>query len=188
MKKLCLLAGMCFLACTVSAQVDKGFRMGVRANLGVNKAGMETSYEESADFAFSYGVDWIAEYNFSPSFFLNTGLGIENLSFKFPSISGTGSAWNAALPIHLGGRFNIGDNSNIFIQAGPQLAYGFYGSDVDWYDGSSSNYYDNVDRFRVSAGGCVGVEFSGFQIGVNVDYGFTGTQDLTIGAGIAYMF
>lgn len=187
MKKIFLVAVMAVLAMTVSAQVEQGSRMGVRANVGMSKV-----TGGDAKMALSYGVAWVAEYNFSPKLFLQSGLGLERLGWKADDIDGTVNSLYVQLPIHVGYRFNLGEVSNLFVQAGPTLGYGIAGSDIT--DGSKTiNYFDSAKRFDLSAGGRVGVEMGKYQLSLGANYGVLevfdgGGHNLNINLGFTYLF
>lgn len=180
---------MALVAISTSAQVEQGFRMGIRVNGGLsNVTGVEGD-----KMAFGYGLGWIAEYNFNPGLFLQSGIGLENIAHKEDAIDGTLNAYFAQLPIHIGYRFNIGDASSFFVQAGPTLGIGLWGSTVEWYGGGETNYFDVAKRFDLGLGGRVGVEFSKFQISAGANYGVLeafdgGGHNLSINLGLAYMF
>lgn len=184
------MAMMTVMAITASAQVEEGFRMGVRANGGVsNVAG------EGDKMTFGYGFGWIAEYNFSSNLFLQSGIGLENIAHKEEAIDGTLNACFAQLPIHIGYRFSLGDTSSFFIQEGLTLGYGLSGSKIGWYNVVVTKYFDIAKRFDLGVGGRVGVEFRNLQISGGVNYGVleaikgvNGYHNLSINLGLACMF
>lgn len=188
MKKFILTAVMTIIALTVSSQVNEGFRMGIRIN-----GGLSNVVADGTEMRFGYGVGWIAEYNFSPNLFLQSGIGLENVAHKQEAIDGTLNAYYAQLPIHIGYRFGMSESSCLFIQAGPTIGIGLFGSKVEWRRGGETNYFDSAKRFDLSAGGRIGVEFSQFQISAGANYGVLKTFDggghnLSINLGLAYMF
>lgn len=186
-----MMAVMAVLALTASAQVEQGFRMGARVNAGIsNVAG------EGDKASFGYGLGWIAEYNFSPNFYVQSGLGLENISHKEEGVDGTLNAFYLQLPIHAGYRFSLGETSALFVQAGPTLGYGLLGSDLEFSNGSKINYFDVAERFDLGLGGRVGVEFSKFQVSIGGNYGMLKTIDnisesyhnYSVNLAVAYMF
>ena len=190
MKKNFLMAIMAVMTITVSAQVEQGFRMGLRVN-----GGLSNVTGEGDKMTFGYGLGWVAEYNFNSNLFLQSGIGLENIAHKQERIDGTINAYYAQLPIHIGYRFGLGDMSSLFVQAGPTVGYGLFGSKVEWYGGGyvgESNYFDEAERFDLGVGGRVGLEFSNFQISAGVNYGVLevndGYHNLSINLGFAYMF
>lgn len=188
MKKVFLMAIMAVMAITASAQVERGFRMGVRVNGGVSNV-----TGEGDKMTFGYGLGWVAEYNYNSNLFFQSGIGIENIAHKEDLIDGTINAYYAQVPIHVGYRFGLADTSSLFVQAGPTLGYGLFGSDIDLYEGGSINYFDVANRFDLGVGGRVGVEFSNFQISAGANYGVLeagdgGYHNLSINLGVAYMF
>lgn len=82
----------------------------------------------------------------------------------------------------------------MFIQAGPTVGYGLFGSKIEWYGGGEKNYFDIANRFDLGVGGRVGVEFSKFQFRAGANYGVleaidgVGGHNLSINLGLAYMF
>lgn len=190
MKKILLMAIMAVMAITASAQVEQGFRMGVRVNVGLSNVS-----GEGDKATFGYGVGWIAEYNFNSNLFLQSGIGIENIAHKEDAIDGTLNAYFAQIPIHIGYRFGLNDATTLFVQAGPTIGIGMFGSTIDWYGGGSTNYFDVANRFDLGIGGRVGVEFSKFQISAGVNYGVLeafdggdGYHNMSVNLGFAYMF
>lgn len=189
MKKILFFALMAVIAMTASAQVEQGFRMGVRVQGGVTNVVCEGD-----KMTFGYGLGWVAEYNFNPKLYLQSGIAFEDIAHKEDAIDGTLNAYYLQLPIHVGYRFNLTDNVPLFIQAGPTLAYGIAGTKIEWYDGGETNYFDVAKRFDLGLGGRVGVEFSKFQISVGTNYGVldafdgAGAHNLSINLGLGYMF
>lgn len=188
MKKFLLMAVMAIMAITASAQVEQGFRMGIRVN-----GGLSNVVADGDKMAFGYGLGWVAEYNFNSNLFLQSGIGLENIAHKEEAIDGTLNAYYGQLPIHIGYRFGLGDTSSLFVQAGPTLGVGLFGSKIEWYGGGETNYFDVAKRFDLGVGGRVGVEFSSFQISAGANYGVLeafdgGGHNLSINLGLAYIF
>lgn len=189
MKKFFLMAVMAVIAFAASAQVEQGFRMGVRVNVG-----MSNVVYEGDDATVGYGLGWIAEYNFSPKFYLQSGLGLEDIAHKEAAIDGTLNAYFLQLPIHVGYRFGLGETTSLFVQAGPTLGYGLFGSKIEWNGGGSSEYFDLAERFDLGVGGRVGVEFGKFAVSAGANYGVldafkdVSANNLSVNVGVAYMF
>jgi len=188
MKKFLLMVVMAVMAITASAQVEQGFRMGIRVN-----AGLSNVLGEGDEMAFGYGLGWVAEYNFNSNLFLQSGIGLENIAHKEEAIDGTLNAFYGQLPIHIGYRFGLGDTSFLFVQAGPTLGVGLFGSKIEMYGGGEIKYFDVAKRFDLGVGGRVGVEFSKFQISTGANYGVLqafngGYHNLSVNVGLAYMF
>lgn len=187
MKKLLIILVSVIVTVPVFAEVEKGIRNGIQV-----QAGMTNVLGEGDSFSVGYGASWLIEYNFSSRFYVQSGLGIENISHKEDAVDGTLNAFYGVLPIHAGYRLPLGDNSALFIQAGPSVACGLFGSKIEWYGGGESNYFDLIERFDVFVGGRIGVEFSKFQISVGANYGVLeaadGYNNFTANIGIAYMF
>ncbi|MCM1219869.1 MAG: PorT family protein [Lachnospiraceae bacterium] len=185
-----MLVVLAIAAIAANAQVEAGFRQGVRVNLGASNVS-----GEGDKMTFGYGLGWVAEYNFSPKFYVQSGLGLENIAHKEEGISGTINAYYLQLPIHAGYRFELGETNSLFVQAGPTLGVGLFGSKVDFGGGDEINYFDVAKRFDLGLGGKVGVEFGKFQVSVGANYGVLqavkevdGYHNLTVNAGFTYFF
>lgn len=167
MKKILFMFAMVVIACTANAQVEKGFRNGIQIN-----GGMSNVLGDGDKFTIGYGLGWVAEFNFSPSFFIQSGVGIENIAHKEEAIDGTLNAFFAQIPIHVGYRVSTGETSAFFIQAGPTVGCGLFGSKIQWYGSrNETNYFDVAKRFDLGVGGRIGMEFHKFQISLGADYG-----------------
>ncbi len=187
MKKIIFMVVMAVMAITASAQVEPGFRMGVRANLGLSNV-----VAEDSKMSFGYGVGWIAEYNFESKWFVQSGIGIEDIAHKDEKVVGTLNGYFAQLPIHAGYRFGLGDSSSLFVQAGPTIGVGLFGTSVA-YPNKTVGYFERAKRFDLGLGGRVGMEFSNYQISVGANYGVLEASDgeghnLSANIGFAYMF
>lgn len=189
MKKIFILAVLGIMSITASAEVEQGFRNGVRVNAGISNV-----VYEGDKTSFGYGLGWVAEYNFNSNLFLQSGVGLENIAHKEDGIDGNLNAFYAQLPIHVGYRFGLGETTSMFVQAGPTLGVGLFGSKIEWHGGGSSDYFDSAKRFDLGVGCRVGVEFSKFQISVGTNYGVleafdgVGGHNLSVNLGVGYMF
>ncbi len=197
MKKLFLLAVLAVMAVSASAQVEKGFRYGVTGGISMSNV---TGDDVDGSSMIGYQVGVIADYNFNEKLFVGTGLGLVNKGTKDMfggAVEGDFKGTYLSLPIHIGYRFNVSDNMLLNVSAGPEIAYGLFGSDIEWNDGSEdTNYFDDgwAERFEIGLGAKVGVEFNKLQINLGVNYGVTKfaedtdahTMSYTLGLG--YMF
>lgn len=104
---------MVMMAVTAFAQSERGFRMGIRANVGVSNV----IYEDD-EAAFGYGIGWIAEYSFNPHVYIQSGIGLENISHKEYYVNGAFDAYYAQLPVHIGCRTGVRGGKKLFVQAG----------------------------------------------------------------------
>ncbi|MDE5554737.1 MAG: PorT family protein [Muribaculaceae bacterium] len=196
MKKIFILVIMAFLAVASSAQIEPGFRLGVRINGGLSSM---NNYE-SNKATFGYGTSFVAEYNLKPILFLQSGVGIENIAYDddYKIIN----VFYAQLPVHVGYRYIFDNGKACFIQAGPTFGIGLHGPDIQLYGSDPDNrfkYFGNNDhwcarRFDLELGGRAGIELRKFQISVGANYGVTkvfprwGGHNFTVNLGVAYMF
>lgn len=190
MKKFLILAVAIIISLAASAQVEKGFRMGVNANVG-----MSNVTDRDASLKISYGIGWVAEYNFTESSFISSGINLNMLGAKNMlngAISGTLNVAYLQVPIHIGYRFNIANATSLFVQAGPTIGVGLFGSDIKDSD-EQFNYFDVAKRFDLGVGGRIGVEFSKVLVSAGADYGVLkvfdgGAHNINFNLGITYMF
>lgn len=176
---------MAIVTMTASAQVEQGFRMGARVNGGLSQL-----TGDGSKMTLGYGLGWIAEYNFSPNLFLQSGIGLENIAWK-GNEGDTQNVYYAQLPIHIGYRFDMDESYSLFIQAGPYMGCGLFALDNEDYFDST---FGTAKRFDLGVGGRVGVEFSRFQISAGGNCGIIDVnknvkrKNMSINLGVAYMF
>lgn len=187
MKKLFLLLFVLLSNCYMFAEVEQGWRIGPRANVGASNV-----LGDGDRFSISYGAGCIVECNVNPHFFVQTGLGIDMLSHKENYIDGNINALYLDLPINVGYRVNIEDDSSFFIQAGPSFACGVWGSEIQLGYGYSLNYFDLMERIDIGLGGRLGFEFSKIQISAGATYGVipasSGYNNFNVNVRLAYLF
>ncbi len=185
---------MAITAISASAEVEEGFAMGVRADVGIG-----TLTGGGCGVGFSYGIGWIAEYNFASNLYLQSGVGLQNLAHTEDFIEGTLNAFYAQVPIHVGYRFPVGDTTSLFVQAGPTLGVGIFGSKIRYTYPMEDflfdyNYFDYARRFDLGVGARVGVEINSFQISAATNFGVlpiaegNSSHNLCATIGVAYMF
>lgn len=184
---------MAFLAFTASAQIESGFRAGVRINGGLSCLNNKYYWYEAA---FGYGAAFIAEYNFKPTVFFQSGVGVENIAYHDIGIN---NVFYAQIPIQLGYRYMLDSSKACFFQAGPTFSIGLCGPHIHGWDGKIS-YFDSEDRygarrFDFGFGGRAGIELCKIQISIGAYYGVTGVfpknyggHNLAVNLGVAYMF
>lgn len=197
MKQILMLMIMAMVSISTSAQIGSGFRMGVRANGGGSALISEEDYKPT----FGYGLHWMAEYDLTSSMFFQSGAGIENIAHK--RLSKTFNVLYAQIPLHVGYRFVNESKNTFFMQAGPSIGIGLWGTEIDVYgddihhpENSSGPeaYFDyRGKRFNLGIGGRVGIETGKFQISAGADYGVLkatkyGGHNLSVNLGLAYMF
>ncbi len=206
LKTLLFGAALASTALTASAQ-EKGFRFGVTAGMNLSNV---TDLKADSKLGFNAGIR--GEYNFSKNFYGNIGLlwSMQGCSYatQMQGIELTAKCNPSylKLPIHVGGRYFVGDNISLFAETGPYVAVGILGKvkasanagiiDIE----QSSDYFDNgeddpgMKRFDAGWGVRAGIEFSQFQIHLGYDHGFVNISDDTssknwnFNVGVSYMF
>lgn len=188
-KKFLLVIAMAISALTVSAQTERGFRMGVRITTG-----MSNVIADGNKFDIGYGFGWVAEFNVTPHLYLQSGLGAENIAHKAKDVDKLLNTCFLQIPLHVGARWDTGNKSSIFVQGGPTFGYGIFGSKIKFADGGEADYFDSAKRFDLGVGGRIGFEYSSFQLSAGANYGVldalkhSGGHNFIANAGLSYMF
>lgn len=189
MKKILCLVAIVMMAVAAKAQITEGMRMGARANIGLTNL---TADDTKA--GFGYGIDWVVENNITSNLYVQSGLGFQSYNFKIDSVDGNVNATFLQLPIHVGGRYNLNDAAALFVQGGPTLACGIFGSDFYGSGGGKVGYFDSFRRFDLGLGARAGIEFNKLKVSAGVNYGLIkaaknlDAHNLTVNLGVAYMF
>lgn len=187
MKKLILIALLSVISLGASAQIEAGTRFGLRLDQGISKLNGVSG--TTAYFAYAYGLHGIVEFN-TDDLYLQTGLGLQNMSFREEGIRYQMNAMFAQLPIHVGYYFMRDEPYSVFVQAGPTFGLGLWG----WIDGHKVPYFSIAERFDVECGGRVGLEVKRFQVSVGYNYGILhmtdhlGGHHQSFNIGLGYMF
>ncbi len=202
-KSLCMAALMACGALTASAQQAGEFRFGVTAGMNVPKI---TDNNSDCRIGFHAGVR--GEYNFTNNLYTNFGLqftqkGCE-ADAEFEGVEGKVkmNPGYLEIPLNIGYRFNLGNNVSIFGETGPYFAFGVCGKEkveVNTAIGGGSVKHDffgddGAQTFDGGWGLRLGVEASGFQIGLGYEYGFSkvwensSCHNSNFIIGLSYMF
>lgn len=166
MKKILLVVAVALVSLVAKAEVNEGFRMGLRGSIGLTNL-----VYEGDKAGLGYGADWVWEQNFTPMFYVQSGLGIQDYVHTESDIMGNISATFAQLPVHVGGRYYLSEDVSLFLQGGPTLGFGLWGSTIKYSGGSEFGYFDLFRRADLGIGARVGVELSKIQVGASLNYG-----------------
>ena len=182
MKKTILTATIAFAAIfgMKSQAQDQALQFGVKA--GVNLSNFTGDYE-SKDAKVGFNAGLTVDYALSPEIYLLSGLEFTTKGAKFKdedNASVTANSYYLQLPIHLGYKFKVADDTKLVLHAGPYLAYGV-GGKIKTKLGSLSTetdfFEDGVKRFDAGLGLGAGVEFGKFSVGLGYDFGLTKLAD-----------
>ena len=169
MKKYLLMAVLALSALSMSAQEDSKFTFKVGVGLS-SWAGSDAENQKNA-FAYKVGVayDWTLSENFS----ILPGLELVNKGTKEDDIDGTINLYYAQVPVLAAYKFNVGDDAKLVIKAGPYVAYGIFGSDLENDYGDSVNAFDICERFNAGVMAGISYDFGQFTVGAEYSRGFT---------------
>lgn len=195
MRKFFLLAVMAVCAITASAQIEKGLRMGMTVN------GLSSTYSDvtGASSGVGFGAGYAVEYNFNENLYLGTGIQYDFRGAKFKSVEYMGqqlplveetnvASQHIMVPVNIGGRVALADNTYIFGQAGPYASLatkkGYIAVGAKELKSESFDWGFNAKA---------GIEFSKFQIYGGYEYGMAEIwkkdgKNRSIVFGAAYMF
>lgn len=151
---------------TMSAQEDSKFTVKVGGGLS-----SVVGSDADTKTIFSYKVGASYDWGLSEHFSIMPGLEFATKGFKSDGIDGNISMSYLQIPIFAAYKFNISDGKKLVVKAGPYVSYGLFGSDIEWYDGSSTNIFDSDEGFdRFDAGIIAGVSFEFNQFVVGLEY------------------
>jgi len=195
--KVVLFAVALLIGVSASAQ-DQKITYGIKA--GVNMSNMSGDIDgNKVKIGFNAGVT--LDYAFTPDLYLLTGLEFTTKGFKLDEKLdlgdfGFGGIGNVdakvtfnpmylQIPVHVGYKLTIADNTRINFHAGPYVAYGVGGKitakvNVAGAEGkeSESIFGDGkFKRFDFGLGLGAGVEFGKIGVGLGYDFGLVNILD-----------
>lgn len=200
MRKIFLLAVMAICTITASAQVEKGLRSGMTLTGSIsNYSGID-----GASNSLGFGGGYIVEYNLNKNLYIGSGLQFGLRGAKMKSFEYMGQkvalnkesdvrSYNIILPVNIGGRVSVADNTHIFAQAGPYVSYAAKtgGIEVALLGGRKDNV--KCEAFDYGINAKAGVEFNNIQIYGGYELGMAEVwkkdgKNRSIVFGAAYMF
>ena len=178
--KVVLFAIALLIGVSASAQ-DQKIIFGVKGGLNLSTI---TGDLNETKMKVGFNVGATLDYAFTPELYLMTGLEYTTKGVKI-DVEGDPSL-NAAylqLPIHLGYKFEIAENSKIVVHGGPFVAYGINGKykekDPESRVEASVNTFDKMmKRFDFGLGLGAGVEIGKINIGLGYDFGLVNVADI----------
>lgn len=186
MKKILVLMALVCAVLNLSAQEDSKWSVKVGAGLS-SLAGSDT---DNAENAFSYKVGVGYELGISESFAIEPALMISNKSFKIGGVDGSINRYYVEVPVLAAFKIALNDEMKLIINAGPYVAYGLFGSDIEWGSSGTSNIFDECERLEAGAQAGVKVAFGCFEVGAEYNRAFTkaisGYKQYTQGFGLTF--
>lgn len=189
LKSLLLMAAL-FVTIGMNAQ-EKALQFGVKA--GANLSNFNGDVDDNkAKVGFNVGVT--VDYALTSNLYLLSGLEFttkgaksqhtevyvdeyENISFT--NVKETVNLTYLELPVHIGYKLLVGQNTRIIFHGGPYIAYGLGGK----YKTKYSAIYDDekedsfgknaLKRLDFGLGAGAGVEFGQINVGLGYDFGLT---------------
>lgn len=154
---------------SMSAQEDSKFTLKV----GVGLSSLTGSDAEGEKNAFAYKVGVSYDWTLSDNFSILPGLELVNKGTKVEDIDGTINLFYAQIPVLAAYKFNVGEEAKLVVKAGPYVAYGLFGSDIDYGSGDTENAFDVCERFNAGVMAGISYDFGQFTVGAEYSRGFT---------------
>lgn len=174
---------MCTLLCLGMTAQAQGVKFGVLAGMNTN-----TAQFRGTKIGFDFGVkSEIGIPSVSKGLYLGTALQLsllkEGEAADYYSSKTENKPYFLNLPVHIGYKFNVGDNMNLFVNAGPYIGIGLWGNQKQRLSNaedkkvemSSGDVFKNeiTKRFDWGAGFNAGIEFARhYQLSAGYDWGF----------------
>jgi hypothetical protein len=172
MKKILFLMTFVCAVLNVSAQKDSNFSW--KAGVGLaNLAGSEAGVKSAISFKLGVGYD----FAISESFSIEPAAMLNNKGFKIEGFSGYVARYFLEVPVMAAYKMNLNDNCQLVINAGPYVAYGLFGSDIEWSNSDKTNVFDACNRFEAGVGAGAKVVFERVSVGVDFNRAFTKAFD-----------
>lgn len=169
MKKILFVFALMCAVLNVSAQEDSKWNLKFGAGLST-LAGSDADLEK---YALSYKVGLGYEFGISEKFAIEPALMLSNKSLKEEGVEGTINRIYAEIPIMAAYTIALNDDMKIIINAGPYVAYGLLGSDIEIYGEGSHNAFDVCERFEAGVQAGVKFAFGNLSIGADFSRAFT---------------
>ena len=172
-----LIAIAVFVGMSASAQ-DKPLTFGVKGGMNLSNFSGKASENSDAKIGFNVGVT--VDYAFSSDVYLLTGLEFTTKGAKWEEGDEklTLNPMYLQVPIHVGYKLTVAEDTRIVFHAGPYIAYGIAGK-ITAKKGSlkesenifGSDEIQGLKRFDFGLGLGTAVEFGKFGIGLGYDFG-----------------
>ena len=142
------MVALAFTTLTMSAQEDSKWT--VKAGMGMSSI-VGSDADTKSVISYKAGISY--DLGLSEKFSIIPGLEFVTKGFKSDAIDGNISMSYLQVPIHAAYKFSISDNMKLSVKAGPYVAYGLFGSDIEWYGGGETNVFDSDGGYnRFDAG------------------------------------
>ena len=152
----------------VSAQEDSKWTwkvgVGISNLAGSDNTGFKTAFSTKLGVGYQFAV--------SESFSIEPAVMLNNKAFKIEGFSGNITRYFLEIPILAAYKTNLNDNCQLIINAGPYVAYGAFGSEIE-EDGVKINVFDVCERFEAGVQAGAKVAFGRMAVGVDFNRAFT---------------
>lgn len=171
--KTCLVAIALLIGVNTYAQ-DKPVTFGVKAGMNLSNISGDIDGNK-AKIGFNAGVT--LDYGFTPDVYLLTGLELTTKGFKVKDEDGSANLMYLQIPVHVGYKLSVVEDTKIVFHAGPYVAYGIGGKTGDGIDKVDSFGEDRFNTFDFGLGLGVGAEFGKIGVGLGYDFGLINIID-----------
>ena len=170
MKKLFLIVALAFVA-TVGAFAQENSKLNLKAGFGLSS--LTGSDSDGSKTAISYKLGLGYDFSLSESFAIEPSLFLSNKAYKEEGIDGTVNRFYVELPILAAYKISLGDEMKLVVNAGPYIAYGLFGSDIEVYGNDAVKAFDVFEKFDFGVQAGVKLAFNKYFVGVDYSRAFT---------------
>ncbi len=166
MKKILAIAVLAISTMTIYAQEDS--KLTVNAGFGFSSV---VGDDADTKNIFSYKIGLTYDFDITENFYIIPGIELVSKGCETENIAGDISMTYLQIPVLAAYRFNLSDDLNLKIKAGPYASYGIYGSDIELYDGTEINIFDDEGGYeRLDAGIIAGISFDFNRFSIGAEY------------------
>ena len=108
---------------------------------------------------------------------LNQLLCLTTRASRLKGFSGYVTRYFLEVPVLAAYKINLNNNCQLVINAGPYVAYGLFGSDVEWSNGDKTNVFDTCNRFEAGIEAGAKLVFNRMFVGAYYNRAFTKAID-----------
>ena len=168
MKKILAMVALMLMTLTMSAQDDAKFT--VKAGVGASSV---VGSDANTNMKLAYKVGASYDFSLSENFSIIPGLEFAMKGYGSDAFTKNINMAYLEVPIFAAYKFPLTDNMKLAVKVGPYVAFGLFGSDLEFFY-NTINVFDSdsgYDRFDVGAIGGVSLEFEKFMVGLEYSRG-----------------
>lgn len=158
---------------TLSMSAQEDSKITYTAGVGMSTLVGDQTDGAKSKIAFKVGATY--DFNINENFSVVPGAELLCNGYKLDGIDGDIHTYTLKVPVLAAYKFAVADGINLVAKAGPYVAYGLFGSDIEFYGGGKYNVYDDeMGGERLDAGivAAVAADFGKWSVGLEYSRGF----------------